>query len=166
LAFRRDVKRSFPVVEGNIQWADPKFGSFLGFRLVIRNQLYETVVFESAKVRKPRGALFAEQKRNDFYGDIIGLEKGNSDSIAQSREISPIGSASGFMAPPGQVRRVDIYVESFYLSLPENWDGGKVRVDLWLSSKALTIRHRREKVKRRISPRPSKQTDEKAKSHA
>jgi hypothetical protein len=163
LAFRRDVKSSFPIVEANITWADERYGNYIEFRPVIRNQLYETIVLNSVQIKRPRGAFIAKKIFQDFYGDLIGLEKGSSTIAVVNREIRPAESTTDF-ASPGLMRPADIYVESFYFSPPEEWVGGTVKLILRLSSKALTIRDRRITIKRRMSPRPVRQTEEKANS--
>jgi hypothetical protein len=100
------------------------------------------------------------------YGGSGGIVvKGKSSMVELNREISPLGTTSGLFYPfDPTVRRADVSSIDLYLSPPDKWDGGTVKVDLRISSKSLTIRDKRITIKRRISPRPPKQTDEKARS--
>jgi hypothetical protein len=87
-----------------------------------------------------------------YGGSQAELTKGTTDCVIVNCDIEPSGSMTG----------VNVLTRDFYLWPADFWDGGTLKVALRLSIKALTIRHKRIVIKRRISPRPSRQTDERA----
>jgi hypothetical protein len=72
--------------------------------------------------------------------------------------IAPIGFTSDSLHP-GVKRKADTYHKEFYISPPDDWGEGSVKIDLRISSKALTIRDRRITIHKRIKPNPISNTD-------
>lgn len=157
LAYRRDSRASFPVVEVDLDWSR-WFSNILTLNLIVRNQLYETITLDSIRVKKPSQMTFSKSVKKDDGSSEI--EKGHSSRVTIGRTIAPIGIATEF--PPGRMTRLDMDREEYYLSPPDGWNGGIVDIDLRISSRALTMRDKRIVIKRRISPNTSRQIDENA----
>jgi hypothetical protein len=156
VALRREARASRPIIEPEFYW----FEDYLALKLIIRNQLYETIILDSASVIRPRRSLISKDTKVGPDGGFGGVIKGNSSIIKICREISPVGTARE--AYSGLMRRTDVSRVDLYLSPPGNWNGGVVKVDLRISSKSLTIRDMRVAINRSVSPKIIKQTDERA----
>jgi hypothetical protein len=163
LAFRRDARASLPVVEADLEWDIDGASSFVLVTLTIRNRLEETITLDSARVKRPDGTLISNKIVLGNDGRGIAVKRGDAPFIKIEREIQPLGSPteSYFQI----IQRTDVFQTELFLSPPNDWDGGWIRIDLRISSKALTIRDKRMVIKRRISPKPAKQTEAKANNH-
>lgn len=161
LAYRRDQRLSLPTVEAVLRWVRDQDDDFILLKLIIRNPLWETIILESAHAKYPQSTLISSKYEN-INGEMTPIKKGESSYTDIDDEIYSYGSTSDFY--PGRSVRADVYHRDIYLLPPRDWSGDKVRIDLFISSRALTLRHKRVTIKRRISPRPSKQTEANARS--
>ncbi len=157
-AFVRDFVRSLPIVETDVKWVEIKSTQCLELTVTIRNQLYETIVFDSVRVDRPRHSAFGLAKLGQ-QGEPIEITRSKSRLFAVNQAVRPAVTSITFFDRP---QRLDVSTKKFYLFPPDDWGGGLLKLTVSLSSKALTIRDKRITIKRRISPRPAKQTDENA----
>jgi hypothetical protein len=159
-AYNRDGRAPLPVIEPEFDWS--RADGFLSLRVIVRNQIYETVTIESLRVLAPRGATIAQTKPND---------KGRSEIIPTAdrfREldwsVAPIGETSHSLR--GRPHRRDVTWEWFYFSLPQSWRGGNVKVEFRISSAMRTIRDRRIVVSRHVKAAPETKIDASANNQA
>jgi hypothetical protein len=158
VALRRDTKRQQPIVEPKLRWSE----GYILASITVRNRLPESIIITSAEVKKPRRAKISYGRRN------VSVPIGNSEPIPPELQkiplnidVAPIGTEpnrfDGILMSAGEARSCE-----FYIQPPAEWRGGNVRIDLRISSMALTIRDRRMVITRTISAPPTRQTDEKA----
>jgi hypothetical protein len=173
LALRKSGLPSMPVVEPDLVWTPPQYGRFIQLRIVVRNQLYETISFDRMSIRKPRGMRFASQeftKKDGPHGtiQIPSYEPTDERQIALDWNIAPIGETHTYFpgTPVESTQRKDVHQKDFYFSPPPSWNGGTIAVELRLLSKALTIRPRRITIKRQVAVAPKMQTDANASNQA
>jgi hypothetical protein len=151
---RRDLNSQLPIVEADFRWMEPAYGEYLALTLVIRNQLYERLVLESARVKRPRHMLISKDTQTGKDGGFGGIVKGTLSTVEINRPIAPIGTETDMFR--GMPQRMDVSHVELYLSPPDNWDGGRVIIHLRIASKSLATRPRRVVIKRKIDPRPVK----------
>ena len=165
LAILKSYKDKGPIVESDMHWIKPHERTKLedGSRCVvlnilIRNQLRETITLNRAQIKKPRRSQISWEGIRDSGGGIGSIRKNESDRTWINQNVGAIYSTSSYGA-------ADIVHIDFYLSPPDDWDGGWIIVDLWFSSKAFTMRNKRKRVKNMMTPNPFKHTAVKARSH-
>jgi hypothetical protein len=160
-ALRRDTKASLPTIETDIRWCAEADGEqYILLEVLIRNPRWETIIIESAKVVAPRNATISD-KFKYVNGTMVRQIRGDGSSIDMNVRVGSYGSESDLFSP-GRPQRSDICRHEIYLLPPPDWSEGSMRVDLRISSKALTIRHKRIVIRRRIGARPKRQIEENA----
>lgn len=169
IGYKRDGQPPLPVIEPTFLWMPPLRGRFIRLDIIARNQLYETIILDSIRIVRPRGMTFATEKQRQLQeppNTRTRIEKTSDVSRRLEWEIAPIGeTATHFRGSQFEMTdRTDVHERLFYLSPPEGWDGGIVRIELKLLSKALTIRPRRITIKRQITVAPKMQTEANASS--
>ncbi len=160
LAYRRDIRSVLPIVEVDLNWieGDAADGVFLKIDLKIVNRLDETLVLNNAAVVRPKRANLAQEDRTTARGGYQQRipSKLRATHVRLNWQIQASGAYTTILGPPS---RTDLVREPIYIFPPADWPGGIVRVDIWASSKALTIRDKRIVIFRRTPPRPSKATE-------
>jgi hypothetical protein len=157
LTFRRQARSILPVIEQSFRWLRDDVGCHIVAHLVIRNVLYETLVVESTRVLRPRGSRISHTlKRPDVNDRATGLEVGTSDETALGWEVRPYGTPPMSLRPESfKGIPPDIRVDDLYVTPPANWRGGKVKLVLTISSKALTISGRTIVIRGTLGGPPS-----------
>lgn len=159
LAYRQANRRLLPVVEPTLTWQeDSELGRFIYARLHLTNRLDETIIVERIRAVRPRRSLLSAGQRvtTPDARRILKPTKGMGRSIFCSEQIASAGSEMEFV--PGHTARFDIQVLEFYIFPRRRWSKGVVRLQLRVSSKALTIRDKRMIVQSKIPPMPIKST--------
>ena len=142
-ASRRNTKRLLPTTElafmGEGRSMD--FGDFLQVRISITNRLDETIVIRKIIVRKPTNSFVSSGEW--IQGSYIGQK---SPALGETNFVQPnitiqekVPTAIHYETP------IDLYVVP-----PEGWQSGVLRLDVFVSSNADTIRNKRIVVKKDI----------------
>jgi hypothetical protein len=158
-----------PIVERSFEWVTSAEGmSFVHIRLLITNRLDETLIVETIQIRTPSRQRLRQlsRVRVDRGGQSQWEDRPSADGhrkVRIWREIMPSGDVR-IAAFATQSVRVDRERFRFYLGPVKSARGLNIKLVVCVSSKALTIRHKRIVIKSRMTPRPAKQTDEKASS--
>jgi hypothetical protein len=168
VAYRRDGLPPMPVIEVEVRWENPKRGLFVVMEIVTRNQLYETVTVDNIRIKKPHGMTLAIEKQYRIQESLKNTKIENRiEPIAivsqpLDWEIAPIGETSTAFrgTQHEQTWRRDVHSRNIYLSPPNGWLGGRIEIELTVSSKALTIRPRRITIKRQVPVAPKMQSAE------
>lgn len=154
---RRDAKSVLPVVEASLYWGNPDLGRHVCVHLVIRNVIYETLVIEAATVLIPRRALLSSTLvKPDVNGRATAIEIGKSAKLSLGWKVPPFGTER--KAPSmlsAYVGRSDVFVGDLYVTPPEKWEGGEIKLTLRLSSKGRTIRDKSIPIVQSIGRRPA-----------
>jgi hypothetical protein len=178
VSLRRQSMPALPVIEPDFQWLQSQSKRFLRLNIVVRNQLYETIIIERITIKNPRGMTFATETQRNIsgpktFGPNAGkiplvwrenfYEKHETVEVALDWSISPVGTVSSVPYPEPEMARRDVHSRTFFLAPPSHWNEGTVRIELQLVSKALTIRRRRITIKRNVNTAPmTSQPEEKA----
>ena len=163
-SYKRDIAAGFPRVEPDLKWShDEVLGSYVGVQIFLVNRLDETLEITSAAVRKPRRSKISlgEWKVNKTGFNSYYATKAKGNNVEMKAEVSEAGSGWNDAGPFGRADRTQL---RFCVYPPRRWLGGSLRIDLRISSKALTIRDKRIVVQRRLAPKTSSIKDDVAKS--
>jgi hypothetical protein len=154
VALYREAKRSLPVIE----LTTAELGALLKLHLKITNRLDETLVIDKISVTKPRDARLSQGKRPPppTYSNTREPEVGETNFVLSPAIVYETGSISTMMGLP---ERIDRSVLDLYFSPPENWRGGSLRLDIFVSSRADTIRNKRIVVKKEVKLASAQKSD-------
>jgi hypothetical protein len=163
LSFRREGKPRLPVIEPEFSWAE-NVPNRLNLRLIVRNQIYETLIVDCVSICHPRGATIMIEKNNGRGGtDILPTTETH---MVLDWSVDPIGSVGTSFFYARETVATDVGSRWLFFAMPPNWEGGEVKLEFRLSSAALTIRDKRIVVKRHVPAAPNTQSDPKASNEA
>jgi len=141
LALRRDSTKELPVVEAILKPAGKS--DALSLQAVIRNRIAETLVAESVRVTRPKGASLARMQSAG-----VSRRDATSGELMLGIEIPPAGSS--IRGGPFDGTYSDSANVWLLLFPPQGWSAGVVEIQFRISSRALTIRDKRIVVRRSI----------------
>lgn len=146
LAYRRQVRHDFPVVELDLRWSiEGDIGPHLSLRFVILNRLDETLIVHQCMIKEPKGATISSGVTSRDGGRAPS--KGTASQIQLNYNIPRCGSY--LSGPPGAGPiAADIVPFTLFVSLPGGWHFGKLVIHLLISSDASTIRDKRITIKK------------------
>jgi len=146
IVLRRESRRLLPVIEPDFRWADEKdVGPHIRTLILITNRLDETLVIDSVKLARPAGGTLSPGCPTGYGGDTKA-GRGHSPRLSLGRQIRPRGEPDSI----GRDSSGDWAQLMLYAFPPPQWSAGKVRLEIRISSKALTIRNRRIVIQRTV----------------
>lgn len=97
--------------------------------IVVRNRLQEGLVIEEARITKPHGTF---------------VSRGTADKPEPSLRVDQSVGALGTLGDvAGWPEAPNVAYVPLLVTLPAHWRGNAVEIELWISSNAATIRHKR-----------------------
>jgi hypothetical protein len=161
LRYRREGRAPLPIIETNLSW-DSK--DRVVAKIVVRNQMYETVYVDSVRILSPNGVYIMQEKYNGKGGTDVLPTTDRSQQLEW--EIDPLGEVRSSIFGRGQMQHSDVAHRWLYFTMPHGWAGGALRLEFRISSAALTIRDKRMVVKRHVPAAIATQTDANASNQA
>ena len=154
VGYRWNREQMMPRVEPDFYWGqDIDLGVFIKGDFWIVNRLDETLEITSLSVKRPSQANISLGKYNIQQHAYLPV-KATRSQIECDYKIEEIGETHSIGG------RSDRRCLIFYVFPPPKWLCGTIHVEIFFSSKALTIRNRRVVIKRRMAELPAKRTED------
>jgi hypothetical protein len=151
IALQAQNRRLLPTIEPEIQgpYANAEIGDYLIVKLWIVNRLDEEIVIDRVRVTEPRKALISRGSVDPARRENGRQAARGSKNIVESNfKIREVGST--FSLGPDRQQPLHKGWLTLFVSPPQGWRSGKLRLDVFVSSNADTIRNKRITIKRYV----------------
>jgi hypothetical protein len=160
-ASRRDARRLLPLVEPYLSGSghDSTFGDFLKIKLWVVNRLDETLIVEKILIKSPPKSRISMGDCDIGGGRYQGEaapKLGETNFVLPNAIVHEKGAISNIAPSPSPGDRQGI---EFYLVTPVGWKSGVLCFEVFVSSKAETIRNKRVVVKYDVKAATATKTD-------